>query len=170
MPKRKMQKKSSSRPRPEKEFEQQLVDLARVTRVKKGGKRLSFRACIIIGNDKGEVGAGVAKGADVAIAIEKAVNKAKKNLIKVNPIEGTIPHWVIAEYGAAKVLLRPAKKGHGIVAGGVVRTVLSSAGIKNVTAKILGSKNKINNVRATLKALQSFKIEQERKEANKLNK
>ncbi|MDA2921664.1 30S ribosomal protein S5 [Patescibacteria group bacterium AH-259-L07] len=139
------------------EFEQQLVDLARVTRVMKGGKRLSFRACIVIGDRKGKVGTGVAKGADVQIAIEKAVRKANKKIVKVHMVNDTIPHKVIAKYGAARVLLRPARKGHGIVAGGAARTVLSLVGIKNITAKMLGSKNKINNVRATLKALESFK-------------
>ncbi len=154
MPKRKIQFEKDP------EFEQHLVDLARVTRVVKGGKRLSFRACIVINNKQGEIGTGIAKGADVSIAIEKAVKKAKKNLIKPPIVNETIPHWIRAKYGAAEVLLRPAPKGHGIVAGGVVRTVLSAAGIKNVTAKILGSNNKMNNVQATIKALQSFKKEQ----------
>ena len=128
--------RNNPRIKEEREYEQQLVDLARVTRVVKGGKRLSFRACIVLGNFKGEVGVGVAKGADVSIAIEKAVRKANKNLVKV--------------------LIRPAEKGHGLVAGGVVRTVLSLAGLKNATAKIMGSKNKINNVQATIKALESL--------------
>ncbi len=158
MPRR---RRIKSRPLPgvrtEPEFTQQLVDLARVTRVVKGGKRLSFRACIAIGNHKGEVGIGVAKGADVAMAIEKAVRQANKSLIKVPIVNNTIPHWVKVKYGAARVLLRPAKKGHGIVAGGAVRTVLSLTGIRDITAKILGSKSKINNVRATIKALKSLK-------------
>lgn len=142
----------------EPEFIQQLVDLARVTRVVKGGKRLSFRACMVIGNNKGEIGMGLGKGTDVAGAIQKAVRKANKNLIKVTIVNDTIPHWVRAKYGAARVLLRPARKGHGIVAGGAVRTVLFLSGIRNVTAKILGSKSKINNVKATFKALESLKV------------
>jgi len=142
----------------EPEFIQQLVDLARVTRVVKGGKRLSFRACMVIGNNKGEIGMGVAKGTDVAGAIHKAVRKANKNLIKVTVVNDTIPHWVRVKYGAARVLLRPARKGHGIVAGGAVRTVLALSGIRNITAKILGSKSKINNVKATFKALESLKV------------
>ncbi len=149
--------RNNPRIKEEREYEQQLVDLARVTRVVKGGKRLSFRACIVLGNFKGEVGVGVAKGADVSIAIEKAVRKANKNLIKVLIVNETIPHWVLEKYGAAKILIRPAEKGHGLVAGGVVRTVLSLAGLKNVTAKIMGSKNKINNVQATIKALESLR-------------
>ena len=139
------------------EFEQQLVDLARVTRVVKGGKRLSFRACMVIGDRKGRVGSGVAKGADVSIAIQKAIKKANKDLIKVEIVNNTIMYPVRVKYGAARILFRPAPEGHGIVAGGVVRHVLKLAGIKNVTAKILGSKSKINNVRATIKALDSFK-------------
>jgi len=149
--------RNNPRIKEEREYEQQLVDLARVTRVVKGGKRLSFRACIVLGNFKGEVGVGIAKGADVSIAIEKAVRKANKNLIKVLIVNETIPHWVLEKYGAAKILIRPAEKGHGLVAGGVVRTVLSLAGLKNVTAKIMGSKNKINNVQATIKALESLR-------------
>jgi len=144
--------------RTEPEFTQQLVDLARVTRVVKGGKRLSFRACMVIGNHKGEIGMGLAKGTDVAGAIHKAVRKANKNLIKITIVNETIPHWVRAKYGAAQVLLRPARKGHGIVAGGAVRMVLSVSGIRNVTGKILGSKSKMNNVKATFKALQSLKV------------
>lgn len=155
---RRIKKKSLPGVKIEPEFSQQLVDLARVTRVVKGGKRLSFRACIVIGNHKGEVGAGVAKGMDVSLAIEKAVRKANKNLIKIPIINDTIPHWVRAKYGAAKILLRPAAKGHGIVAGGAARTVFLLIGIKNITAKILGSKNKINNVRATLKALKMLRF------------
>ncbi len=139
------------------EFEQRLIDLARVTRVVKGGKRLSFRACIAIGDRKGKVGVGVAKGADVSMAIEKAVRQANKNLINVEFINGTIPYWIKMKYGAARILLRPASKGHGIVAGGAVRSILTLAGVKNVTAKILGSKNKINNVRAAINALSALK-------------
>jgi len=152
-------KKSFNNIKEEKEFEQQLVDLARVTRVMKGGKRLSFRACIVLGNKKGEVAMGVAKSADVSTAIEKAVRQARKKIIKVPIINETIPHWIQVKYKAAKVLLRPAKMGHGIVAGGAVRTVLFLSGVKNVTAKILGSKNKINNVKATIKAFELLKKE-----------
>ena len=144
--------------RTEPEFIQQLVDLARVTRVVKGGKRLSFRACMVIGNNKGEIGMGVAKGTDVAGAIQKAVRRANKDLIKVTIVNETIPHWVKAKYGAAQVLLRPARKGHGIVAGGAVRMVLAVSGIRNITGKIMGSKNKMNNVKATFKALQLLKV------------
>ena len=135
------------------EFEQKLVDLARVTRVVKGGKRLRFRACMVIGDYKGRVGFGVAKGTDVSTAINKSVHQAKKNLLKIDISTGTIPYEVRAKYKAAYILLRPAKKGHGLVVGGVARVVLSLVGFKNLTTKILGSNNKINNVKATMKAL-----------------
>ena len=154
MPKEKRTNKGGMRNiRSKPEFEQKLVDLARVTRVVKGGKRLRFRACMVIGDYKGRVGFGVAKGADVSTAIDKSVRQAKKNLLTINVSQGTIPHEVRAKYKAANVLLRPAKKGHGLVSGGVVRIVLSLVGFKNLTTKILGSNNKINNVKATMKAL-----------------
>ncbi len=141
----------------EEEFEQRLVDLARVTRVVAGGKRLSFRACVIIGNRNGKVGYGVAKGNDVAIAMEKAVRQAKKNIIEAPIVDETIPHPIKQKFKAAEIILRPAKKGRGIKAGGVVRVILELAGIKNATGKILGSRNKINNVKATFKALEKLK-------------
>ena len=106
------------------ELEQRVVEIRRVTRVTAGGKQLSFRACVVIGDKKGKVGMGVAKGADVAIAIEKAVRKAKKNLVEVPLIKGTIPHQITEKFKASKVLLKPAPKGKGIIAGGPVRVVL----------------------------------------------
>jgi small subunit ribosomal protein S5 len=138
------------------EFEQKLVDLARVTRVVKGGKRLRFRACLVIGDQKGKIGFGIAKGTDVSIAVNKAMLQAKKNLLQIDVQSETIPHEIRAKYGAAQVLLRPARKGHGLVAGGVVRVILTLAGFKNLTAKILGSDSKINNVKATMKALETL--------------
>lgn len=141
----------------EKEFDQSVIDIARVTRVMAGGKRMRFRACMVIGDKKGRVGSAVAKGADVTLAINKAVNKAKKNLINVPIIKETIPHRVDAKFGAAKILIKPAPKGTGIIAGGAVRTVLELSGVGNVVAKILGTNNKINNVKATMKALQMLK-------------
>ncbi len=139
------------------EFEQKLVDLSRVTRVTKGGKQLSFRACVVLGDKKSQVAYGVAKGRDVQIAISKAVVQAKKRLFKVKNIEGTLPHEIKIKFKAARVMLRPGKQGRGIIAGGVVRTVLELAGYKDVVAKIYASKNKINNVIATYKALQNLK-------------
>lgn len=140
------------------EFEQQIVDLARVTRVMAGGKRLRFRAAVVIGDRKGRVGWAVAKGADVSLAVSKAATKARKNLLKVNLIGNTIPHQIQAKFKASKVLLKPAVEGTGIIAGGAARSVLELAGVQNVYGKILGStSNKINNIQATFKALRSFK-------------
>lgn len=141
----------------EEEFEQRLVELKRVTRVVAGGKRLRFRACVVIGNKKGKVGYGLAKGNDVTLALEKATRLAKKNLIEVPIVNGTIPHEIEVKFKAAKVFLRPAQKGRGIKAGGVVRVILELAGVENATGKILGSKNKVNNVKAMFIALKSFK-------------
>ncbi|MFN3301534.1 MAG: 30S ribosomal protein S5 [Patescibacteria group bacterium] len=141
------------------EFEQKLVDLVRVTRVVAGGKRLRFRACVVIGNRNGKVGYGIGKANDVALAVEKAVRQAKKNIIEPPIVNETIPHDIKVKFKRAKIVLRPAKKGRGIRAGGVIRIVLELAGIKNATAKILGSKNKINNVKATFIALEKLKKE-----------
>ena len=149
-------KRSSAR-NAEKEFDQSVIDIARVTRVMAGGKRMRFRACMVIGDKKGRVGSAVAKGADVTLAINKAVSKAKKNLINVPIINETIPYRVDVKFGAAKILIKPAPKGTGIIAGGAVRTVLELSGVGNVVAKILGTNNKINNVKATIKALQMLK-------------
>ena len=143
--------------REEKEFEQSLVDIARVTRVKAGGKRLSFRALVVIGDKKGRVGMGIGKGKDVQIAVDKAVVKARKNLINVQIIKGTIAHDVFEKFKASKVLLKPAKQGRGVIAGGSVRTVLELAGVENVVSKIRGSSSKINNVRATINGLRKLR-------------
>ncbi len=139
------------------EFEQKLVDLSRVTRVTKGGKQLSFRVCIVLGDEQGRVGYGIAKGKDVQIAISKAVTQAKKRLINVKIDKGTLPHEVKIKFKAARVMMRPGKQGRGVIAGGVVRTVLELAGYKDAVAKIYGSKNKINNVKAAYLALSKLK-------------
>ena len=145
-------------PKEKPEFDQQIVDLARVTRVTKGGKQLSFRATVLIGDHNGRVGYGVEKGKDVQIAVEKAVNNAKKNLISVPFIYSTIPHVVEAKHKAAKVLLKPAPQGSGVIAGGAVRAVLEMAGVQNVSSKMLGkSSNKMNNIKATFAALKAFR-------------
>ncbi|OIO45868.1 MAG: 30S ribosomal protein S5 [Parcubacteria group bacterium CG1_02_37_51] len=141
---------------PKDEFDQRIIDLARVTRVMAGGKRLRFRACVVVGDHKGKIGYGIAKGKDVTIAVNKAVNRAKKALITLKTIDGTIPHQVTVKYKAAKVMLRPAPVGTGIVAGGAVRALLELSGIQNISAKILGANNKINNIQATFKAFSSI--------------
>lgn len=141
------------------EYETKLLDLARVTRVTGGGKRLRFRAVVIAGDRKSKIGIGVDKGKDVSQAVEKATNKAKKNLFNVVIYEGTIPHQVEAKAGSAVVLLKPQRKGRGLVAGGAVRAICDLAGIRNISSKILsGSKNKLNNARATVEALKKLKI------------
>ncbi len=144
-------------PREQDEFDQRMIDLARVTRVMAGGKRMRFRACMVIGDRKGRIGWGVAKGADVSMAIQKAVAQAKKNMMTVSIVDGTIPHEVRVKFKAARLLLKPAKSGKGLIAGGVVRTVLELAGVKNIISKMLGSKNKVNNVAAVFKALGSLR-------------
>lgn len=146
-------------PREEKrdEFDQRILDLARVTRVMAGGKRMRFRATVAVGDKKSKVGVGVGKGADVTIAVNKAVNDAKKNLVDVPMVNETIPHAVRKKHGAAEILFKPAKKGRGVIAGGVVRVVLELSGIKNITSKILGTNSKINNAKCSIEALRELK-------------
>lgn len=140
------------------EFREQVLDLRRVTRVTAGGKRFRFRATVIIGDERGRVGAGIAKGLDVQQAVAKAKAKAKKNVINVPLKRGTILHEVEAKFSAARVRLKPAKSGHGLIAGGAVRVVLSLAGIRDITAKCLGrTPNKLTNALATIEALKKFK-------------
>ena len=144
--------------RPTDGLETKMLDLARVTRVTGGGKRMSFRAVVIAGDKKGKVGIGVDKGKDVSQAIEKATRRAKRNMISVVIVEGTIPHEATAKAGPARIMLKPQKKGRGLVAGGAVRMICELAGIKNISSKILsGSKNKLNNARATIEALKKLK-------------
>ena len=148
--------------REKREYDQKVIDIARVTRVVKGGKRFSFRTAVVIGNKKGKVGVGVAKGPDMKVATEKAYADAKKNLIVISFKGNTIPYSVYQKLGSAKVLMKPAAKGHGIVAGGAVRVVMSFAGVNDISSKMLGSKNKLNNARATILALEQFKIKKTR--------
>ncbi|PIR88102.1 MAG: 30S ribosomal protein S5 [Candidatus Harrisonbacteria bacterium CG10_big_fil_rev_8_21_14_0_10_45_28] len=144
--------------REKQEFKEKVIDLRRVTRVMAGGKRFRFRTTIIIGDEKGRVGVGTGKGVDVVQSIGKAKNDAKKNLMKVAIVKGTIPHEVLAKFSAAKVLIKPARVGNGLVAGGAVRTVLALAGVKDVTAKCLGKTgNKLTNAWATIEALKLLK-------------
>ncbi len=145
-------------PKEKPEFDQTIVDLARVTRVTKGGKHMSFRACVLIGDRKGRVAYGIEKGKDVQIAVDKAVNQAKKNILTVPIFNGTIPHRVEAKFKAGKIMIKPAPKGSGIIAGSAVRMVLDLAGVGNASGKILGkTNNKVVNVKATFEALKKFK-------------
>jgi len=139
------------------EFEQKILDLARVTRVTAGGKRMSFRCALVIGDKKGRVGLGVAKGADVQIAIEKAYKQAQKNVISVTLVHETIPHPVWQKFGSALVLLKPAPKGSGLKAGGAMRMILEFAGVPNAVSKIVNSNNKINIAKATLEAIKQLR-------------
>lgn len=141
-----------------KEFDQKILGIRRVTRVVAGGRRFSFSVAMAIGDHKGKVGVGIGKAGDTALAIEKAVRSAKKNIIRVSTTkEGTIPHEVAARYCASQIMMQPAP-GRGIVAGSSVRNVLELAGIRDVSAKILSrSKNKLNNAQAALKALRDLR-------------
>jgi small subunit ribosomal protein S5 len=143
--------------REKQEFDQKLLDLARVTRVVKGGRRFRFRATLVIGDRKGRVGVGVSKGSDVSDAIGKAYNDAQKNLITVKFSGTTIAHDVLTKLGSAKVLLKPAAEGRGVIAGGAVRSVVDLAGIKDIVSKSLGASNKLNVARATIEALRELK-------------
>ncbi len=148
-------KKGARREKPE--FEQKLLDLARVTRVVKGGRRFRFRATLVIGDRKGKVGVGVAKGSDVSDAIQKAYNDAKKCMIHVKLSGNTIPHDISMKLGSAKVLLKPASEGRGVIAGGAVRAVVDLAGIRDIVSKSLGTSNKLNVARVTIEALKALK-------------
>lgn len=146
------------------DMESKLLDLARVSHTRAGGRRLRFRAIVVSGNKSGRVGFGVASGLDVAQAVEKATYQSKKNMIDVPITNETISHEIIAKIGPAKVLLKPQQKGRGLMAGGVVRLICQLAGIKNISSKLLGTtKNKLNNGRATIAAFKKLKIQGEAK-------
>lgn len=140
---------------------ERLVSLSRVVKVVKGGKNLHFRALVVSGDGNGFVGIGVGKAREVPDAIRKAGVDAKKNIIKINIKEATIPHEIVSKFGAAKVLLKPAPPGTGVIAGGGVRAVLEAVGINDVLSKSLGSANPINVVKATLIALSNLRIPEE---------
>lgn len=148
-----------------KEFEEKVVEIRRVSKKTKGGSTIRFSALLVIGDRKGKVGIGVAKAGDVRSAIQKAINTAKKDMISV-PMNGTtIPFETHEKYGAAKILVKPAPRGTGIIAGGTMRVVLEAAGVRDAVGKILGTKNKISNVHATFNALKNLIKMQERKDA-----
>ena len=140
----------------EKKYEEKVVQVARVSKKTKGGNQFGFSILVVVGDKKGQVGVGLGKGKDVLSSIKKAVKKAKKNMIKV-PMDGTtIPFAVRVKQGAAKVLLKPAPKGSGVIAGGAVRSVVEAAGIRDLSAKILGTNNQASNVYATFTALRQM--------------
>lgn len=153
---RSRRKRPDQEEKPVSEWTEKVVQIRRVTKVVKGGKKLSFRAVVIVGNQKGQVGVGCAKAAEVIIAIQKAIADGRKNLINVPIFKTTIPHPIVGRSGAGSVMLRPASQGTGIIAGGAVRTVLELAGVENILCKSLGSKSPLNAANATLVALKSL--------------
>jgi small subunit ribosomal protein S5 len=150
-------KKNKKRIENASEYEERLIKISRVSKVTKGGKKISFRAIAVVGNKNGKVGVGVAKADDVIDAFKKAKTDAKKNLIKIQLTKSlTIAHDVTGNFGACKIIMRPSIEGSGVIAGGAVRTVLEVAGVKNVIAKQLGSNNILNNARASILALNNL--------------
>ena len=150
-------KKNKKRTENATEYEERLIKVSRVSKVTKGGKKISFRAIAVIGNKNGKVGIGVAKADDVIDAFKKAKTDARKNLINIELTKSlTISHDISGNFGACKVIMRPSIEGSGVIAGGAVRTVLEVAGIKNVIAKQLGSNNLLNNARASILALNTL--------------
>ena len=139
--------------RRDQEFKEKVVQIRRVTKVVKGGKKMGFRAVVVVGDLKSKVGLGIGKAAEVSAAIRKGVEAAKRLMVEVPLIGGTIPHDVVGNFSASRVILRPAPRGTGVIAGGAVRTILELAGLKNIVAKSLGSPNAINVARATLQAM-----------------
>ncbi|MEW6456197.1 MAG: 30S ribosomal protein S5 [Acidobacteriota bacterium] len=135
----------------------QVISIRRVSKVVKGGKNLSFSALVAVGDGQGHIGIGKGKAREVPIAIKKAIENAKKSLIEIPLVENTIPHMVIGEFGAGKVILRPASKGTGVIAGGAIRTILQLAGVKDILTKAIRSKNPFTVAHATTKALRNLK-------------
>jgi len=144
-----------------------IVSIRRVTKVKAGGKTLRLSVLVVVGDRFGKIGIAIAKGKDVRSAQEKAVNKAKKNMVKIQLKGNTIPHEVYVKYKAAKLILKPAVAGTGVISGGAVRSVVEAAGVKDILSKVLGTKNVITNVYATFEALKKLKIVQREKNGTK---
>jgi len=142
----------------EREFEEKIIKVNRVSKKTAGGNKISFSVLVVVGNRKGQVGVGLGKAPAVADAIRKGVTYAKKHLISVPMVETTIPHEVYIKRGAAKVLLKPASKGTGVIAGGAVRAVVEAAGVRDILSKVLGTSNQASNVYATLEALKYLRL------------
>jgi small subunit ribosomal protein S5 len=149
------------RAREQSEWDEKVIQVRRVTKVVKGGKKLSFRAVVVVGNGKGQVGIGVGKAAEVIGAIQKGVVDAKKSLITVPMVGATIPHQIVGKQGSSRVLLKPAIKGTGIIAGGATRAILELAGVGDVLAKSLGSRAPLNVARGTINGIKSLRTYEE---------
>lgn len=158
-----MQKRNQQYQGPPREFEETVVQINRISKKTKGGNTIRFSALMVVGDRKGKVGVGIAKAGDVRNAIRKSIEAAKRNMIVVPLVGTTIPYSVFEKYSAAKIMLKPAPPGSGIIAGGPMRVVLEAAGVRDASGKILGTKNKISNVYATLKALETISEMVERK-------
>jgi small subunit ribosomal protein S5 len=143
--------------RPPSEFEEKIVQVHRVSKKTKGGNKIGFSVLAVVGDKKGRVGVGLGGAPDVSSAVRKAVSYAKKHLFTVPMKDKTIPHEVLVKLGAARVLLKPAPAGTGVIAGGAIRAVVEAAGIRDIVSKILGSKNQASNVYATMEALRQLK-------------
>ena len=141
----------------EKEYQDKVVEIKRVSKKTKGGDNINFSVLVVIGNKAGEVGVGLSKSSNVASAVRKAQTDANRNKVKIALKDGTISHEVNANYAGSEILIMPAPEGSGLIAGGAVRTVLELAGVRNASSKMLGSSNKTSNVRCTIKALQKLK-------------
>ena len=138
------------------EFIEKIIFINRVAKVHKGGRRFRFSAIVVVGDGKGRIGYGLGKAPEVPDAIRKALEKARKNMIKVPVINGTIPHEIVSDFGAAKVMLKPGRPGTGVIAGSTIRAIMDAAGIRDVVTKCIGSTNPHNVVKATFKALDSL--------------
>ena len=154
-----MAKREFRKPRVEErdEFDKKLLEVRRVTKVVKGGRTMRFSALVVVGDKKGRVGMGTAKASEVPMAVEKATKAAKKNLVTVPVVNGTVPYEAVGKFSTTRIIILPSKAGTGVIAGGAARSVFELAGYTDITSKIHGSTNKINTVRATLNALKDMR-------------